>query len=423
MTKNLLPAVTSLHPDKNATPARSDQHRRLAPRHRLGLIAVVLSVGCMASEYADPHDVEAPDELTRMAALSPSGLSSQVDAPFFERTWVSPDNHTRLVHCSMVSALPSGDLMALWYGGTREGATDVAVFTSRMAAGTTTWAPPVKVIDREMAEDELDRRIKKVGNTVIFPDQLGNLWMVYASVSIGGWSGCALNIKASQDEGRTWGPSRRLTLNPFFNLSSLVRNKPIYTSDGRIGLPVYHEMATKFPQMLWFRPGPNGVVEDYKMRSLAGATDLIQPTLVSLGDDRVLMMLRDASDQRALHTAYSEDNGWTWQEATASSLPNPNAAVDAVRLQDGRILLVYNHAANGRENLSLALSSDEGRTWQHRVILEHEANREFSYPQLTKGADGRIHLTYTWKRQRIRHVTFNLAWLDQDRNPRFAMTP
>jgi hypothetical protein len=47
-----------------------------------------------------------------------------------------------------VSALPNGDLLALWYGGSREGAADVAVFTSRMTAGTKTWGPPVKVLDR-----------------------------------------------------------------------------------------------------------------------------------------------------------------------------------------------------------------------------------------------------------------------------------
>jgi len=348
-----------------------------------------------------------------------------VEQPYFQQRWVSPEGHTPLVHCSTVSRLPSGDLMALWYGGTREGAADVAVFTARLAPGSAEWSQPRMAIDRAMAEDELDRNIKKVGNSVVFPDGAGNLWMVYATVSVGGWSGCALNIKSSRDEGRTWGPSKRLTLNPFFNISSLVRNKPIYTTDGRIGLPVYHEMAAKFPQMLWFTPGPGGAVDDYQMRSLTGAADLIQPSLVSLGGDRVLMMLRDAGETKAVHTAISEDNGWTWSEAVPSNLPNPNAAVDGLRLRDGRILIVYNHAANGRENLRLAVSSDEGRTWQPQAEIEHEPRREFSYPQLTEDARGHIHLTYTWQRKRIRHVEFNLAWLDQtrDRTGRIASLP
>ena len=391
-------------PTKSALPLPG----RLAPAWRAAGIVLAGGAAWWASTMTGEHLVSAPQDLV------PAPVAEAVaEAPHFRQSWLTPVGHTPLVHCSGVTRLPSGGLLAYWYGGTREGAADVAVFTSRLDEATGRWSPPARVIDRAQAEDELDRRIKKVGNAVIFPDQIGNLWLVYASVSLGGWSGCALNIMSSQDEGRTWGPSRRLTLNPFFNISSLVRNKPIYASDGRIGLPVYHEMATKYPQILWFKPGPGGALSDYKMRSLTGAEDLIQPSLVSLGDDRVLMMLRDAGAARALHTAYSDDNGWTWSEAKPSTLPNPNAAVDGLRLRDGRILLVYNHAEHGRENLQLAVSSDDGRTWQPKAVFEQEPKREFSYPQLAQDEAGHIHLTYTWRRERIRHVSFNTAWLDQ----------
>jgi len=164
---------------------------------------------------------------------------------------------------------------------------------------------------------------------------------------------------------------------------------------------------------LWLTPGPNGTVQDYRMRSLSSQTDLLQPALVPLGGDRVLMMLRDGGADRILHTAYSEDNGWTWSQAAPTTLPNPDAAVDALRLRDGRILLVYNHSILGRENLRLAVSSDQGRTWKVGANLEAADEREYSYPNLVEDQRGQIHLTYTWHRERIRHVTFNLAWLDQ----------
>jgi predicted neuraminidase len=86
--------------------------------------------------------------------------------------------------------------------------------------------------------------------------------------------------------------------------------------------------------------------------------------------------------------------------------------VDALRLRDGRILLVYNHSEDDRDNLQLAISADQGRTWRPGAILEEGANQEYSYPNLAEDQDGRIHLTYTWQRERIKHVTFNLAWLD-----------
>lgn len=385
---------------------------RLSPLNRFVFIGCTIAIAIAAACFTTRSDLSAPADI---APSSPGSNSIDVsDAlPMFSETWVTPAGHTTSAHSSAICALPSGDLMAVWYGGSREGAADVALFTARLPAGGGTWTPPIIAMDRAMAADELDRMIKKIGNAVVFPDRAGSLWMVYVSVSLGGWSGSALNVKSSQDEGRTWGESQRLTLNPFFNLSSLVRNKPIYTSDGRIGLPVYHEMAVKFPQMLWLTPGPNGTVLDYRMRNLSSEIGLIQPALVPLDHDRVLMMLRDQSMGRSLHTAFSDDNGWTWSDAEPSGLPNPDAAIDALRLRDGRILLVYNHAEDKRENLRLAVSADQGRTWRTGVILEDAVNQEYSYPNLVEDRRGRIHLTYTWQRERIKHVTFNLAWLDQ----------
>lgn len=396
---------------------RDNRSRRLAARrlpswHRVALIGATLTTAFAAAHFAAPDEAGAP---ARIATLrQPAAVFDPTEAvPMYAESWVTPPGHTRSAHSSAICTLPSGDLMAVWYGGSREGAGDVAVFTSRLPAGSRQWTAPVVAVDRAMAQHELDRVIKKVGNAVVFPDRAGALWMVYVSVSVGGWSGSALNLKTSRDEGRTWGESQRLTLNPFLNLSSLVRNKPIYASDGRIGLPVYHEMAMKFPQMLWLTPGTDGRVQDYRVRNLSAQAGLIQPTLVPLDGDRVLMMLRDRGDGRTVHTAYSEDNGWTWSRAEATGLPNPDAAIDALRLRDGRVLTVYNHASSGRENLRVAVSSDSGRTWRLGPIIEEAAHKEYSYPNLVEDNRGRVHLTYTWQRERIKHVTFNPAWVDQ----------
>jgi alpha-L-rhamnosidase len=125
------------------------------------------------------------------------------------------------------------------------------------------------------------------------------------------------------------------------------------------------------------------------------------------------MLLRDGRPERTLRAAFSRDNGWTWSPTAQTSLPNPDAAVDAVRLRDGRILLAYNDASAGRDSLRLAVSTDAGSTWQPGPVLEHEPKREFSYPSIVEDARGRIHVTYTWRRERIKHVEFNAAWLDQ----------
>ena len=76
--------------------------------------------------------------------------------------------------------------------------------------------------------------------------------------------------------------------------------------------------------------------------------------------------------------------------------------IDAVMLKDGRALLVYNHTEKARSPLNVAVSSD-GETWKAALTLEDQPG-EYSYPAVIQTLDGRVHVTYTWRRQRIKHV-------------------
>ena len=80
-------------------------------------------------------------------------------------------------------------------------------------------------------------------------------------------------------------------------------------------------------------------------------------------------------------------------------------------------MLVYNHAGNnpGRSNgyrspLNLAISSN-GKDWAATLVLEDEPRVEFSYPAIIQTSDGLVHITYTWKRQRIKHAVIDPAKL------------
>ena len=100
----------------------------------------------------------------------------------------------------------------------------------------------------------------------------------------------------------------------------------------------------------------------------------------------------------------------TWGPMTATTLPNPSAGIDAVRLVDGRFLLVYNPSPTSRQKLEVAISSD-GKVWRSALVLEEEGSGEHSYPAMIQTRDGAIHLTYTWKRDRIKHVVLDPAAL------------
>ncbi|MGH9309860.1 MAG: exo-alpha-sialidase, partial [Vicinamibacterales bacterium] len=89
--------------------------------------------------------------------------------------------------------------------------------------------------------------------------------------------------------------------------------------------------------------------------------------------------------------------------------PNPSAGTDAVTLADGRHLIVYNHTPKGRSPLNVAVSRD-GKAWEAALVLESEPG-EYSYPAVIQARDGRVHITYTWKRQRVKHVVVDPAKL------------
>ncbi|GAB4359460.1 MAG: exo-alpha-sialidase [Methylohalobius sp. ZOD2] len=125
---------------------------------------------------------------------------------------------------------------------------------------------------------------------------------------------------------------------------------------------------------------------------------------VLIHSPQVLQLLCRSRNKR-ITTVWSHDGGRTWGRMSATSLPNPNSGIDAIKLADGRRLLIYNPTARRRNRLALALSSD-GIDWRPAVTLE-DSRGEYSYPTMIQTRNGLVHMTYTWKRKRIKHVVIN----------------
>jgi predicted neuraminidase len=109
-----------------------------------------------------------------------------------------------------------------------------------------------------------------------------------------------------------------------------------------------------------------------------------------------------------IYSSVSKDGGRTWAPAAPTELPHPNAGIDAVRLRDGRVVLLYNHTERGRTPLNVAVSSDLGKSWRPALVLEDQPG-EYSYPAVIQLASGDLAATYTWRRQRIRFARIPLA--------------
>ncbi len=333
--------------------------------------------------------------------------------PFIHREFISPDTESGTVHVGSICELSRGRLAAAWYGGTREGAWDVAIFLSVKGPGDASWSRPQAVVDRASASRELSRYVKKVGNPLLFSGSGERLWLVYVTVAVGGWSGSSLNVKWSDDSGTTWSESKRLTLSPFFNISELVRNRPLCMSSGGFAVPIYHECLGYFPEMLWLQPGLKSPDIHFKKSRMTGGQSFIQPSVVAFGPSVATAFYRCLSHEKKIGAAVTTDAGANWSEPETLGLPNPDSGLDALLLSGQRILLAFNDSAVNRETLSLAVSLDRGANWTRIATLKSAPGREFSYPYMVRTRDGRIHLVYTWDRKRIRHVVFNEAWIEE----------
>jgi predicted neuraminidase len=292
-------------------------------------------------------------------------------------------------HASTIVETPDG-LVAAWFGGTGEGKPDVGIWVSRKTGGQ--WSPPTQVADGAQP----DGTRHPCWNPVLFLPSRGPLRLFYkVGPSPRAWWG---ETRTSSDNGRTW--SAAVKLPP--GILGPIRAKPVELPDESLlagsstedsGWVVHME---RFAADAWRRGAPLNDPAEF------GA---IQPAILVHSKTRLQILCR--SRQGMITEAWSEDGGETWSRMRATSLPNPSAGIDALRLKDGRFLLVYNPSATSRDKLEIAVSPD-GKSWRQAVVLEN-APGEYSYPAVIQSRDGLVHVTYTWRRERIRHVAVDPA--------------
>lgn len=324
-----------------------------------------------------------------VGALSASTQAGLLKSEFIYETAPFPS-----CHASTIVETKDG-LVAAWFGGTSERHPDVGIWVSRFEDDR--WTVPVEVANGVgFVEKQLP-----TWNPVLFQPKAGPLLLFYkVGPSPSTWWGM---LKTSADHGRTWSQARRLPA----GILGPIKNKPVQLASGDILCPTsseedgwrVHFERTSDIGKTWTR---TDALNDGR------AIGAIQPSVLFMGGDKLLALGR--TRQKKIFRITSDDSGKTWGKMTLTNLPNPNAGTDAVTLKNGRHALVYNHTARGRSPLNLAISSD-GQTWQAALELENTRGSEFSYPAIIQTRDGLIHITYTWKRQKIKHAVVDPAKL------------
>ena len=350
-------------------------------------------------------------------------------------------------HAAFLMPLPGGDLGCVWFGGTQEGVPDISVHFSRLAPGADRWTDAIRLSDDPGRSEQ---------NPLIFPLPDGRLWLLWTAQVAGNQDTAMVRRRVSDDGGHSWGAVETLFgEQPGFG--TFIRQPIVVTDSGDWLLPIWR--CTKPPVGAWTGDLDTSSVmvssdqgKTWSEHAVPGSTGCVHMNIVDLRNGRMVAFYRSRWADW-IHASRSNDGGRTWMAPEPTGLPNNNSSIQAVRLANGHIAMVFNESskenATGRRlslyddiggeevapltersafwgapraPMTLAISEDEGRTWPHRRNLEigdgfcmtnnskDRLNREFSYPSIVQTPDGTLHIAYTYWRQAIKYVRVTEAW-------------
>jgi hypothetical protein len=137
---------------------------------------------------------------------------------------------------------------------------------------------------------------------------------------------------------------------------------------------------------------------------------LTEAALAELTDGRLWLLIR--TNWGRFWNAYSDDGGLSWRTIYPSRIDASSAPGFLQRLKSGRLVLVWNRqypegktsyelkggdnqwsevpVSNHREELSIAFSADDGKTWTQPVVIARKKKTWISYPYVLEAHPGQL---------------------------------
>ncbi|MBV9025327.1 MAG: exo-alpha-sialidase, partial [Streptomycetaceae bacterium] len=317
------------------------------------------------------------------------------------------------VHVASIVQAPNGDLLYGFYGGSHEGAPDVANYVARLPVGSNTWQAP-QVAFKEPG--------KPGGNAVLWTEGR-TTYLFFATIEGNSWAQSNLRMIKSMDNGHTWSAPTMIHA----RWGWLFGTAPVRMSNGQVLVPIYSQSQWRVAWLLpsqnytkWTvyplqdgRFGPSGAAPSLPVRNWPTAPGgAIQPTTVETSPGNLLAYLRTGNG--SIYQTQGSRYGRLWTTPTRTNFPNNNSRIALLKLHDGNMVLAYNPTSDQSDRSVLALNYYDAQrgVWTNPgVTVENEPGQEFSYPYLYQSADGAIHLGYTHQRRTMRDVVFNEAYL------------
>lgn len=314
------------------------------------------------------------------------------------------DVHFKECHASSLVELNNNDFIVCWFGGSKEGCDDVAIWISKRI--NSQWTIPFKLVKISQEPH---------WNPVLFKDKTGEIHLFFKiGKELSTWKTWVIR---SNDMGTTWSTPEILVSGDSEGRGP-VKNKPILLSDGSWLAPASiergwweafvdcsHDQGKSWQACDLIKMDKTMFV-DGDINILPEGHGVIQPTLWESEPGKVHMLLRSSCDR--ICRSDSDDYGQNWCSVYKTGLAHNNSGIDVVKFKTGTLVLAYNPSDTRgvRTPLALACSQDNGKSWQHFITLENEPQTvdnqaEFSYPAIIETSCG-IAVTYTWKRKNIK---------------------
>jgi predicted neuraminidase len=313
-------------------------------------------------------------------------------------------------HPASFTELSDGSLYAVFFSGKGEYHDNAAaVYGARISKDGRRPSKPVAIATNPF---------HSLGNAVVWEAPDHTVWLFYVTRYGEVWADSRITAKISRDRAKSWSEPFQVT----FEAGTMVRSRPVVLGDGSWILPAYSEVGrdpevddgTNCSLFLRYDPVRQQWTESNRVRSRLGN---IQPAAAVVEGNRLVAFCRRGGDYNGRPDGWmvrteSTDGGRTWTQGPDSDLPNPNAAIDFLRLSSGHHLLVYNHSFTNRTPLTVALSTDGARTFPHRRNLLADAQGDYGYPTVLQTRDGRIHVMFTSdERTVVRKAVFSEEWI------------
>jgi predicted neuraminidase len=296
-------------------------------------------------------------------------------------------------HAATLVRLDDGGILTAWFGGTKEGNSDIALWMSVFKDGR--WSVP-RSLDQVRDEPHWNPVLFRADNRIYLFFKVGRPIEVWET-----W------VCTSEDQGKTWSTARELVAGNKGGRGP-VKNKPIVLSNGDWLAPASIQniwdgckIWDAFMDISSDRGQTWEKIPITLNRENIKGFGLIQPTVWESQPGCVHAMIRSSCGY--LFRSDSRDFGRTWCPAYQTSIPSNNSGIDLDRLSDGTLVMAYNPVAKDwgkRTPLRVALSQDNGKTWPRFKDIE-TGEGEYSYPSvIAQGQE--IFVVYTWKRRSIR---------------------